>query len=111
MATKQRTYIGRLWRSVLRGTLDGVPVVSQFLAVNDEMKRRKAEEVATGPRTPWNTNGAAEPKEPTEEGTLAVPRLAVSLSVVLALVYAVHRGWIPAERLFAFLERLLPVMP
>lgn len=111
MATRQRTYFGRLWRSVLRGTLDGVPVVSQLMSVNDEMKRRKAEEEAARPGpNPWTGNGTESKPEPPPP-TMPLPRIAVSLSVVLALVYGVHKGWIPAERLFAFIERLLPVIP
>lgn len=101
--TKKRTYIGRLWRSTLRGALDGVPVVSQLLAVNDDMKRRKAEEEAAAKGNPFRP---AEQKE-VEPPTMALPRVAVSLGVVLLLVYAVHRGLIPVEQLFDFIRLLL----
>lgn len=101
--TKKRTYIGRLWRSTLRGALDGVPVVSQLLAVNDDMKRRKAEEEAAGKANPFRPDEQKEVEPP----TMALPRVAVSLGVVLLLVYAVHRGLIPVEQLFDFIRLLL----
>ena len=101
--TKKRTYIGRLWRSTLRGALDGVPVVSQLLAVNDDMKRRKAEEEAAGKANPSRPD---EQKE-VEPATMAVPRVAMSLGVVLLLVYAVHHDLIPVEQLFDFIHLLL----
>lgn len=102
--TKKRTYFGRLWRSTLRGALDGVPVVSQLLAVNDDMKRRKAEEEAAKAK---GANPFRPDAEPVEPPTMALPRVAVSLAVVLLLVYAVHRGLVPVDDLFAFIRLIL----
>lgn len=106
--TRKRTFFGRLWRSALRGVVDGVPVLSQLAAVNDEMKRRKlAEDAAQVIEDRTGLDPSQVLPKVVQDRTHALVRLVVALVVVLSLVYLVSKGLVPADELFKALRHLV----
>jgi hypothetical protein len=54
-ATKQRTFFGRLWRSVLLGVADGIPGVSQLVTVAEHLKENKPAPILPRLVVGWTT--------------------------------------------------------